>query len=82
MYRNINKQQKTNNYLKQKLLIAQKIMNSNDRYIEEQISKIKNLEKRELVLKEKLEDAKTWEIYLAAIILFESIVIVAQMAIK
>jgi hypothetical protein len=29
-----------------------------------------------------LEDAKTWEIYLAAIILFESIVIVAQMAIK
>jgi hypothetical protein len=48
MYRNINKQQKTNNYLKQKLLIAQKIMNSNDRYIEEQISKIKNLEKENL----------------------------------
>ena len=40
MYRDINKQQKTNNYLKQKLLIAQRIMNSNDRYIEEKISKI------------------------------------------
>ena len=56
MYRNINKQQKTNNYLKQKLLMAQRIMNSNDRYIEEQISKIKNLEKREFILEEKLED--------------------------
>jgi hypothetical protein len=48
MYRNINKREKTNNYLKQKLLIAQKIMNSKDRYMEEKISKIKNLEKENL----------------------------------